>query len=223
MNDLGESLLRFKTKQKYINFDFETCGLSLLSVNNRATQLGYTIYEGNKLIRTVEDWIWWDDIPELMSSGAAAITRFDLEEHKKKAGDPIEILDRFEEYALNDEYLLITTNGYNFDSFIWNGYRRLVGRKSNYGDWIGRLACVQGLAKAQYLQVKPPSIRTDEWISFNYKMAAWNQRNVKVNLKALTLSMDLPYDEMKHHFSASYDTELSQAIFQKQIWSMEIQ
>ena len=98
---LGSNLLRYKYKQKYLCFDWETCNLSKLKENNRGWQLGILRYEGNKLIESREDWLWWPDLMDFMSAGAAAVTRFNYDEYKNRAQDPAPIMDYFEKDLYN--------------------------------------------------------------------------------------------------------------------------
>ncbi len=220
-NFLGFELLRYKTNQKWISWDYETCNLATMVACNRPTQLGYTIYEGKKLIKTVEDWIWFPEVEEMMSKDAAAITRFDWNYYKENAIDPKEALEKFEQYALDEDYNLISANGWRFDIFLWSIHRQLCGKKIDWSH-LGRQIDVQILAKALHLQVAPPKMRTDEWLSFNFKLADWHKRGVKTSLKHLTLSLDLPYDADRHHAESSFDTILAKNILDKQLFMLEI-
>ncbi len=70
-------LLRFNQTQKYCIWDFETPSLHLLDPEFQAPyQLGWAIYEGQRFIKGEEDWIWWDDLEDKMTAGAAAVNKF---------------------------------------------------------------------------------------------------------------------------------------------------
>ncbi len=88
MNDLGDNLLRFKKKQKYLTFDYETSGLCGIKGINTPWQLGWQTHIGNELIQNREDWIKWDHKFE-MGKDAMRITHFTWEKYYEKAKDAV--------------------------------------------------------------------------------------------------------------------------------------
>ncbi len=65
-------LLRFNPNQKYVLFDFETCGLNLGSLRNKPWQLAFLTIENQKVTDKADYWLKWDDIN--VSEGAAKVT-----------------------------------------------------------------------------------------------------------------------------------------------------
>jgi len=90
---MRENLLRFRKKQKYIVFDFETCNLNLASTNNKPWQLAFNIYDSDRLLESKDYFIEWDDLN--LSEGARRVTGFNSKLYKQKAQDPNLILDAF--------------------------------------------------------------------------------------------------------------------------------
>jgi DNA polymerase III epsilon subunit-like protein len=71
---MKETLLRFKKKQKYLLFDYETCNLNLISGHNKPWQLAFLVIEDNKIVEEKDYWLKWDDLR--VSPEAAKITGF---------------------------------------------------------------------------------------------------------------------------------------------------
>lgn len=69
---MSKELLRFKKNQKYVFFDFETCGLNLGSTRNKPWQLAFIVIENNKIIEECDYWLKWKDLK--VSEGAAKVT-----------------------------------------------------------------------------------------------------------------------------------------------------
>jgi len=80
---MNENLLRFKNKQKYIFFDFETCCLNLGSLDNKPWQLGYIVIENGRVVKKKDCWIHWDDLK--MSDAAAKNDRLDARKVYQKS------------------------------------------------------------------------------------------------------------------------------------------
>src|SRR6056300_1496216 len=100
---MKETLLRFKNKQKYLLFDYETCNLNLISGNNKPWQLAFLVIENNKIVEEKDYWLKWDDLK--VSPEAAKITGFTQAKYKKHAVDPKLALDHFEKYLYDDSYI----------------------------------------------------------------------------------------------------------------------
>ena len=109
--------VRDNPSQKYVIWDLETCHLSLLD-SNLPWSIGYIIYQDGKILEKHNQYIKWDNLP--ISEGAAKITRFDMNVYKQKAEDPVKVLDKFEEYLLDSNYIGIYHNGSNFDIYVLN-------------------------------------------------------------------------------------------------------
>ena len=217
---IGERLLRYSKDLNLICFDVESTSLNLIFT--QVWQLGYLIYEDNKLVKTVEDWIKWPGDFE-MSKDAARITGWTKEEYERRGQDPVKVLDKFEKYYFNEKYLLLGANIFNFDVPVINSYRRMLGRESVYEKYLKRCVCVQSIEKAIELQMELPKIGTSEWVSAMFKLSGYRKRGLKTNLAFLAKKHDVTYDENRHHFESSYDCSLVYEIFKKQCWKLELE
>lgn len=224
-------LLRFKKGQKYLIWDFETANLSLLpcsngldnldTIINMPWQLGWQVYDGAKLVENHEDWIWWECFGSKMGRDAAAITQFDQSLYERRAKPPEPILERFNGYLLDPSVISITANGQNFDLYLYNIYRHLLKKGTDYS-WVSRHYDIQVLEKASILGVAPPPIGTDDWTLFSFKMSGIRKRGMKTSLAHLAQQNGVPYDPNRHHKEASYDVSLTKGVFDAQIRKMDI-
>lgn len=219
---LGDKLLRFKKEQKYLTWDWETCNLSLLAINNRGWQIGWMRHIGTKLVESHEDWLLWNDLHEIMSRDAAAITRFDFETYRARAKDPAPIMERFDGHLFDPDTISITANGWNFDLFIEKATRELLGKPLDYS-FCKNLVCIQNLEKAVILGVDIPKIGTNAWIAFNVKMGEYHERGLKTNLKLLCERYEISYDPLRHHAESQYDSQITKEVFDKVLWKIELE
>lgn len=222
MNNLGENLLRYKNKQKYLTFDWETCNLSLLPANNRGWQLGTLRHEGTTFIEKREDWLLWDDLMEYMSAGAAFITKFNIDEYKRRAKDPKPILERFEKGLYDPDTISITANGFGFDMYLNQISRNLLNKQTDWS-FCKNLVCIQNLHKAIELGMTPPKIGTNEWVGFNIKAYSFHKRTFKTNVKYLCGVYDVEYMAERHHVESLYDADLTFQIFKKMLWRLDLE
>ncbi len=123
-------LLRFNPNQKYVLFDFETCGLNLGSLRNKPWQLAFLTIENQKVTDKADYWLKWDDIN--VSEGAAKVTGWTQKKYEDKAVDPEKPLRHFEEYLYNDSYLKVGHNILGFDVYMHGIARRLLGKQPDY-------------------------------------------------------------------------------------------
>ncbi len=222
MNDLGEKLLRYKNKQSYLTFDWETANLCLAPWGNRGWQLGTLRHQGKDLIEEREDWLYWQDLMDFMSVGAAIKTQFDYGEYRRRAKDPAPIMEYFEKDLYNKNTISITANGYGFDQYITNTSRVLLKKDISW-DFAKNMVCIQNLHKAIELQMTPPPIGSLDWIGFNFRVYSYHKRGFKSNLKYLCGVYDVPYDAERHHVESMYDCQLTFEIFQKMLWRLELE
>ena len=220
------SFLRFKKDQKYLVWDKETASLNLLNSPdpiNLPWQLGWQVYEGNKLIESHEDWIWWDDLIDKMGKGAAELTGFDEEVYKAKAKDPLPIFERFTKYLYDPSVINVGANIINFDNYIFDIFARRVGRAAeNTWDWVKRSYDIQVVEKGIFLQQGFPPIGTDEWLFNSYKLSGFHQKGLKTSLAHLCKVYGIEYNEMRHHRESAYDSQLVFNIFEKQLFKVDI-
>jgi DNA polymerase III epsilon subunit-like protein len=210
---MQSNLLRFNKKQKYIVFDTETESLALALA--RPWQLSWMVYENNKITKNEDHLLYWRDLN--VSADAARITRFDYNNWKEKAKDPKEVLELFESYLYNPEYLIVGANLFGYDVYVINTLRRLLGFKSDFS-YLDRVLDIQCIQKGIYMGLKTvPENRT----AWQYQMYHYVKKGVKTSVKHLAGLYDIPYDENRAH-DAEYDNWLCIEIFKKQILTIEI-
>ncbi len=131
------NLLRFNKNQKYIVFDFETESLNLFY--NKPWQLSFVIATGNKVIEEHDYFIDWPDLK--VGEEAAKINHFNLSDYNKSKQDARKVLDCFEGFLYDKDYIIVGHNIIGFDIYIHNIYRRLLGEKQDY-TYLERLSLI---------------------------------------------------------------------------------
>jgi len=207
-------MLRFNKKQKYICFDFETCNLNLVSLDNKPWQLSYIIAEGSKIIKEEDYYIKWDDL--ILSEEAKKITRFNIDKYNKLSKDPLKVLKKFESYLYNKDYIVIGQNLLGFDVYIHNIYRKLLGFDSDFS-YVERIYDTNCIAKAIKKNLKP----CKDFIYWQYKLNGFRERNMRTSIKAQLKQYKIDFDENKLHDSI-YDVQMNFKIFLKQIWQIDV-
>ena len=210
---MQSNLLRFNKKQKYIVFDTETESLALALA--RPFQLSWLVYEDHKISKNEDHMIYWKDLN--VSADAARITRFDYNLWKEKAKNPLEVLELFESYLYNPEYLIIGANLFGYDVYVINTLRIMLGLKSDFS-YLDRVLDIQCIQKGIYLGLKSvPENRT----AWQYQMYHYVKRGVKTSVKHLCGLYEIPYDESMAH-DAQMDNLYCLQIFQKQLMTIDI-
>ena len=201
-------LLKFNKFQKYILWDFETENVRLIG-KNRPWQLGYVIAKGDEIIKEKEEYIFWEDLN--VSEGAARVTRFNLFKYKEVAKFNKEILEEFETYFYNPEYINIAHNSHNFDCFIHNIWRTELGFKSDYS-YLNKTIDSNALAKMIKLGIK--QVDRQSWKQEMFKFAEYVEKGLKSSIKVLCKEFDIDYNEELAH-SALYDAQKNLQIWNK--------
>ncbi len=209
-------MLRYNKNQKYICFDFETCNLNLLSPDNKPWQLSYIIAEGNKVLKERDCYIYWPDLK--LSEEARVITRFDDAKYSRLAKDPRAILEEFESYLYDEDYIIIGQNLLGFDVYIHGTYRKLLNIKPDFS-YIGRIYDTNCIAKAIKKNMQP--VDKKEFIGWQYQLNDFRERNMRTSIKAQLKQYKIDFDENKLHDSI-YDVQMNFKIFLKQIWQIEV-
>lgn len=209
-------MLRYNKKQKYICFDFETCNLNLLSLENKPWQLSYIVAQGDKILKEVDCYIKWPKLK--ISQEARLVTRFSDEKYLRLATDPSNTLKNFEKYIYDDEYIIIGQNLLGFDVYIHAIYRKLLGLKPDFS-YISRIYDTNCIAKAIKKNLKVPE--KDDFTYWQYRLNDYRQRNMRTSIKAQLKQYKIDFDENKLHDSI-YDVQMNFKIFQKQLWNIEI-
>jgi len=213
---MKESLLRFAHAQPYILFDFETCSLNLGSLENKPWQLSFLIAQGKKIITKQNYYLNWEHLP--ISAEARKITRFNEKKYRKAAVEPLEALQKFEEFIYNPKYKIVGHNILGFDVYIHGILRSLCGKGSDYS-YMERCIDTNCLARGIKNQIK---LQTGEdFLGWQYKLLHHRKRGVKTNLKQLLKDYSIEFEEKKLH-DALYDIEVNFKVFQKQLWDIEV-
>lgn len=213
-----EDLLRY-SQQKYIVYDFETCGLSLSSLDNKPWQLGLLVCENNQIIERHNFYIKWDNLN--ISKEAAIVTKFNKEDYLRKAQDSKYCLDILEKYLYNKDYLCLFHNGLQFDVYIHNIYRKLLGLKTDYS-YINRCIDTNALAKGIKLGIKYDKYQDNDLLAYQYRMLSIRQKGLKTNLTQLGQENNIEFQYDRLHDGVK-DCELLWLIWTKVIrWQIDI-
>lgn len=212
---MDSHLLRFNSSQKYLIFDFETESLNLCA-RNYPWNLGFLVWQNGKILEQHEYCPWWPDLN--VSPGAAKVTRFDYKQYKSKAEDAKKILEIFESYLYNSEYIPLGHNTHSFDAFVHNLWRRESGLPSDYS-YLSRSIDTNSLAKLIKLGIK--ELKQSDWLTTMFRMAGFKQKGMKTNLTALGKErlIDVDYDALHESLN---DCILNALVWEKLKWEIEI-
>jgi DNA polymerase III alpha subunit (gram-positive type) len=213
---MNENLLRFNKYQKYIFFDFETCCLNLGSLDNKPWQLAFIVIEGGKVVKSKDHWIFWPDLK--MSDAAAKMTGWTKSAYDQKSTDAKAILDEFESYLYNKEYINVGHNILGFDIYVHGIYRRCLGLKPDYS-YVDRSIDTLCLAKAIKNDIK--FHKDDNFYNWQYRLNNMIDRKSKKKLIDLCKDYDIEIDPNKLH-DAMYDIEQNYKVFKKMLWEVNI-
>lgn len=189
-------LLRHNESQKYIVYDFETCHLSLASLDNKPWQLGLLECQGSKVLSKHNLFIHWDNLK--MSKGAAEVTRFDERKYRNWAKPTKECLDFFENYLYNSEYLILAHNQLAFDIFIHNIFRKNLGLKSDWS-YLSRVLDTNSLARGIKLNQQYHGPLGNDFLAYQFRMSRTMVKGLKTNLTQLGKEQkinDINYEEL---------------------------
>jgi DNA polymerase III epsilon subunit-like protein len=213
---MTEDLLRFKNNQKYLIFDYETCNLNLGLTSNKPWQLGFLVCQGKKIIEKKDFYISWDNLK--VSADAARITGFSKSKYNRLKKDANNVLEEFEKYLFNDEYIIIGHNVLGFDVYIHNLHRKLLKKPPNYS-YINRVIDTNCIARGVKNDIS--FSKDSKLIEWQYKLLHHRVRGVKTNLKQLCKDYSIEFDENFLH-DALYDVEKTFEVYHKMIWQIEI-
>lgn len=211
---MHEDLLRFHFKQKYCSFDFETSNLSISS--ETPWQLGFCLAEGKQIKREVERKIYWPNYnvaPEI-----AMLNHFDKHQYEREAKDPKEVLDEFETYLYDPNYLIVGMNSISFDAFIHNNWRKKLGRKTDYS-WMSRHIDILATFRAIMAGAKTPP--KDDLLAWQYTFLNNRDKKVKASLSAQLKHFSIPFDDSLRH-EALEDVRLTFQVFWKHLYELEL-
>jgi len=106
-------------KHKYLVFDFEVESLNLFCA--KPWQLYFSIFDGYNKVEEYNLFIKWDDLN--VSRDAARITRFDPSKVEREGKSSAEVIDFFDKYLYNNDYLIVGANILGYDCYIHNTFR----------------------------------------------------------------------------------------------------
>ena len=213
---MKENLLRFKKDQKYVFFDFETCGLNLGSLRNKPWQLAFIVVADGRVVDEADYWLKWDNLR--VSAGAAKVTGWTQKKYDEKAVDPQRPLDHFEKYLYDDDYIKGGHNLLGFDIYMHGICRRLLGRQPDYS-YLNKLVDTLCLARAinNNIEINP----SDNLLEWQYKMISLRKAKGRNKLIDLCKQYDVKFNAKKLH-DALYDIQKNYEVFKKLIWNIEV-
>lgn len=209
---IGSELLRFSNR-KLCLFDKETQRVNTQH-DNLPFQVSWIVADRQRVHSTHDYYLKWPNYR--MSVDAARITRFNPA-WVENGHDPEFVLDAFESYAMDPEYLLVGHSILGFDVYIWQLWREALGRKR---DWsmLPRVIDTHLLSRAYKEGWKPDR---ENLLAWQFKVAAAFRKGVKTNLTTMCRELGIEVDEGKTH-SAGYDLHLNVQLYWKLIGLMEI-
>lgn len=218
---IGENLLRFNRKQKYLSYDFESVSLNLQDPNNIPWEYGWCLMTLDGVIEEKEYQVKW---PKLRT-GEIKIRKFvdELTGFSKKFENydnwtaPEVVLDEFEKHLYDPSIIPIAHNGLGFDVYMHNTHRKVLGRPSDYS-YIERFIDTNAVAKGWKLGY---NWEGKNRIAAQYQLLDHRVRGMKTSIKALCKEFGIEYDIARAHH-ATYDVSLMNQIFRKLINLTEI-
>lgn len=210
---MTESLLRYKKNQKYIVFDTETEGLNLRY--SRPWQLSFIEAVGPQVVKSHDLFIDFEDLSP--SEGAAKITNFSWNTYNKKKRDKLQVLNFFDKFLYDQNYLIVGHNVLGYDIYIHNVLRLACGKPSDYS-YIDRVIDTNCLSKAYRSGMKTVDGSRILW---QYKWLNFFKRGLKTNQAAMLKEFGIEFDKNRLH-DGMYDVEKNFELFNKLIYNIEI-
>jgi len=210
-------LLRFKDKQKFLLYDVETESLSLK--RSRPWQCAFTLYEGRKVLHEDDLYPYWEDLN--VGYQAKMITGFSDYDYQSKCIDRKDALEKFLEYFLDPDTLLVGHNILGFDVYQLMVWAEGCGVNLKWEDFIPRCVDTLALARGIALGEKPQRDEDGYCLGWQYKMLSVRDRKIKASLGALAKKYEVEHGEDQMH-NALNDIHFNAEIFFKQIYEIEI-
>lgn len=215
---LGEHLLRFNKKQKFLFFDTETCNLNLASLKNVPWEYAWILATQKDELEKKEYLVQWDEIP--ISPDAAAMTGFYSKQHRipTHGKTPEFVLADFERLLYDESVIPVAHNGLGFDIYMHRIHRLRCGLKADFS-YLERMYDTNVLGKAQKLGITPP-VESNR-LAWQFRLLDHRRKGIKTSLGVLCAEAGIPYVKEEAH-AALYDVERLKDLFFKQIFSIEI-
>lgn len=211
---MTQELLRFNwEKKRWLIWDTETNGLNLRY--SLPFSIAYSIYENGRLVTSKDEYVIWPNYS--MPADVAAINHYNEAEVKQKGKPPKVVFDVFFKELYREDTYSVGANLLNFDIFIVNTVRNLIGYKTDYS-YLARLYDTNSYAKAYRLGRQ---IDSENRLAFMFKMNSIAKKGMKTSVTAMCREFDIKIDESQTH-RAQYDCYLTFEVFKKLMWSLEI-
>lgn len=214
---MNNKLLRFNDNQLYLIMDLETCNTNLC-MDNWPWQLGFIVTNGKEILEKHNYYIFWENIQNKIGAGAKKHTKFDYNKYISNARPQNEVLDIFEKYLYNDEYIRLGHNIFNFDIFIHNFWRKVNNKPTDWS-YLGKALDTDAIARAWKLGIK--SIKSDEWLACMFKYGGYKQKGMKTNLTSLGKELGIEFDYDNLH-DACFDVHLNWLIWNQLMHRIDI-
>jgi hypothetical protein len=213
---VGADLLRFSDR-KLLFWDQESSCLNIMQ-SNLPFQCTWLIADRHHIHSTHNYYLKWPNFR--MSADAATITHFQ-QSWVDNGDDPEFVLDVFEGYLFDPQYLIIGHSILAFDSALHQLWRRALGRKPDYS-YLTRIIDTHLISRAMKKRWKPDRSSPEAFLAWQYKVAdAW-EANVKTNLGLMAEELGVTVDKTKQH-DALYDLAgLNYGVYKGLIQKVEI-
>lgn len=216
---IGAELLRFSDR-KLLFFDEETSNVNLQQ-DNLPFQHSFVEAVRGQVLKSHNYYLKWPNFR--ISADAARITRFNPA-WVENGDDPEFVLDAWESYALDPQYLLVGHSILGFDVYLWNLWRLALGRPSLWTirpHILLRVLDTHLLARAYKEGWKPDRSSPEAFLAWQYKVQAAHRKGIKTNLTQMCKELGVEIDEGRTH-EAAYDLDLNVKVYWKLVNLMEI-
>ena len=213
---MNAHLLRFDKTKKLVFFDFETFNLNLSFQFNRPWQTGLLWAQGDKIIKTEEYWIKWQNCDLRIGAGAAAVTHYNQEEFDSKAVFAEECFENIYN-ALEEADYIVGQNTLGFDLYLVRDWWRMNGKPWRH--LVDKFIDTNCIARG--IKMNTPYKPGDNLLEYQYRTLAKKVKGMKTNLTALGKEYNIEHDYTSLHQALS-DVELNFKVWRKLIFAIEI-
>lgn len=212
---MENNLIRFNKEAKITFLDFETFNLCLSFQFNRPWQIGILEVVGNEIVKSHDVIVNWGDCGLSISEGAAKVTGYD---HNRVLRDGISPEEAFHlmDSTIKDCDYFIGHNILGFDMHLLYEYYKMFGAKT---DIIDKSIDTNCLAKAVAFEI--PFQKTDDLLSFQFKMYHKIKKGVKTRLEVLGKGYGIDHDYDNLH-DAVCDLMLNKKVWDKLKFQLDI-
>lgn len=215
-NMIDDNLLRFNKEQRYLIADCETCHLNLVDESNLPWQWAWVDCTLDNVIGRENIYVKWPNLK--VSKQAAFITGFSPEKIERLGQDPALALEKLDAVIYDPKYRIIIHNGLNFDLYIQNIHRNILGKPTDFS-YVDRVIDTSALSKSLTLGIKPQ--KGEDLLAFQYRFINYVEKGLKSSIQFLCQQYDIPYDAFGAH-DAAWDTETLRKLWLKMVYQLEI-